>query len=439
MAKLGRPWALATSYDIAFLHLVLASLEGGALETRPCTALPFKDVPVRVVTEESRRWLTAVNILLMTEKCHDDIQDENSLKGRVGLSLLERQVQRALETLATSGFEASHIQGLHRRQKRVEKADIASLEGLALPTALMLGEVFAHIAALLNRPELRPGLLHLGQGLATTIYIRDAFDDYQKDLSKGRFNAIHKALGSPWSKAKVRDIMEREWSRALLGLRLLELQDQDFQVARELLNGLRLLNSPQSQAAASLPRRTGTRGVCEILMCFDVAICCECGAGAGIEACCTSGCGCPCDCAVCCAESRKVSTPTPAPEPAPTPSLPCPACGQKLKAQSYKGYPATGLISVASSVELDECERCGGLWFDHGELETLSSFSELPERLLRRGKAWTPELRPEGTRPCPHCAEVMVGTLVKGIRIDLCTFCKGMWLDQGELNQLLED
>lgn len=57
-----------------------------------------------------------------------------------------------------------------------------------------------------------------------------------------------------------------------------------------------------------------------------------------------------------------------------TSSMKCPRCDGSLKTNSFEG------------VEIDTCEKCGGVWLDSGELEQLTKreagwFS----RLLQRG------------------------------------------------------
>ena len=96
------------------------------------------------------------------------------------------------------------------------------------------------------------------------------------------------------------------------------------------------------------------------------------------------------------------------------------------------------LARMVSGIQVDECGSCFGLWLDQGELEKLAALKTPPSRLLIRKDRAPVQLRPEGTRPCPHCADYLSVTTVKGTRLDFCLACKGMFLDQGELNQLLE-
>lgn len=39
---------------------------------------------------------------------------------------------------------------------------------------------------------------------------------------------------------------------------------------------------------------------------------------------------------------------------------------------------------------------------------------------------------------CPHCSTTLVMTDRQGIEIDYCPDCRGVWLDRGELDKLIE-
>jgi Zn-finger nucleic acid-binding protein len=39
---------------------------------------------------------------------------------------------------------------------------------------------------------------------------------------------------------------------------------------------------------------------------------------------------------------------------------------------------------------------------------------------------------------CPHCQESLVISERQGIEIDYCPACRGIWLDRGELDKLIE-
>lgn len=39
---------------------------------------------------------------------------------------------------------------------------------------------------------------------------------------------------------------------------------------------------------------------------------------------------------------------------------------------------------------------------------------------------------------CPHCNEVLLLSDKNGIEIDYCPSCRGIWLDRGELDKIIE-
>lgn len=39
---------------------------------------------------------------------------------------------------------------------------------------------------------------------------------------------------------------------------------------------------------------------------------------------------------------------------------------------------------------------------------------------------------------CPSCSEVLLISEKKGIEIDYCPNCRGIWLDRGELEKIIE-
>ena len=98
------------------------------------------------------------------------------------------------------------------------------------------------------------------------------------------------------------------------------------------------------------------------------------------------------------------------------------------------------LVTVrVSDVDVDQCDRCGGIWFDAHELE----------RVLGRGRGHVGALSKRGTpRPgdddrrghCPRCGGdgylVRLASPNANIHVDTCAICGGKWLDGGELGLL---
>jgi Zn-finger nucleic acid-binding protein len=118
----------------------------------------------------------------------------------------------------------------------------------------------------------------------------------------------------------------------------------------------------------------------------------------------------------------------------------CPVCdSQPLKAVR------------AGDVELDQCPRCEGLWFDAGELELFPDRPSVKEFLAgarlaagrcRKGGHRVPKGMARcatcggGAACCPGCGGVLSMVAAQTCVIDVCATCHGVWLDKGELELL---
>jgi Zn-finger nucleic acid-binding protein len=96
------------------------------------------------------------------------------------------------------------------------------------------------------------------------------------------------------------------------------------------------------------------------------------------------------------------------------------------------------LVTVrVDDVDVDQCDRCGGIWFDAHELERVLGRGHI-EPLIKRGHA-----RPEDDARrghCPRCRGEGYLVQIAGpraqVHIDICAVCGGKWLDGGELDLL---
>ncbi|MEM6796488.1 MAG: zf-TFIIB domain-containing protein [Acidobacteriota bacterium] len=117
----------------------------------------------------------------------------------------------------------------------------------------------------------------------------------------------------------------------------------------------------------------------------------------------------------------------------------CPRCRQNLQ--------AVHLSIGAETVELDRCPECRGIFFDSGEVEgLLDSLETRPEvidhrQLLTLVEQEAPAEDPGDIsyRPCPECGQLMHRRSFgqrSGVIVDCCRE-HGLWLDGGELRQLI--
>lgn len=123
---------------------------------------------------------------------------------------------------------------------------------------------------------------------------------------------------------------------------------------------------------------------------------------------------------------------------------PCPVC---LGVRMDKAR-----VGSRGELVLDSCRRCGGIWFELGEVQRLKRMR--PEVLWERVGTADVRLvaqchachapidrnapkclacdRPN-TIACPICDRRMETQTEQGLRLDVCRRCKGVWFDRVEL------
>ena len=84
---------------------------------------------------------------------------------------------------------------------------------------------------------------------------------------------------------------------------------------------------------------------------------------------------------------------------------------------------------------VDRCNSCQGIYFDHGELESIIHLVELFCKIdLQEQEIDTIEENEKNKQLCcPADGQVMKKREVAGEIIDICPQCQRIWLDNGEL------
>jgi len=91
------------------------------------------------------------------------------------------------------------------------------------------------------------------------------------------------------------------------------------------------------------------------------------------------------------------------------------------------------------SVDVDNCRFCGGLWLDGGELGQFIQKGNLPKRLLTTYCLDDSQQKiPEGKRNCPRCGGQLKIIKHRGVGVDVCEQCGGLWFDRGELMNIVK-
>lgn len=126
---------------------------------------------------------------------------------------------------------------------------------------------------------------------------------------------------------------------------------------------------------------------------------------------------------------------------------PCPVC---LGVQMGKMRP-----DPKGALELDHCGRCGGIWFDEGEVDLLRGLElrTLATTVKISDKAWRMQCHSchaamsrndercaacdwKNVLLCPVCQRPLAPVSRDGLRIDVCRHCRGAWFDNVELAEI---
>lgn len=180
--RFGAVGQMTLSYDVTFLYLLLSSLyepeETEGMER--CVPHPFK--PHGYVQNELADYCCDMNIALAYHKCMDDWQDDSSLLGRGEAALLKKgydQVQKRYPDKCEQIEKC--LQTLHQLEVRSD----AALDDAANVSAQMVGILYRY-----QEDLWADTLQRMGEALGRFIYLMDAYDDLDRDMRKGRFNAL---------------------------------------------------------------------------------------------------------------------------------------------------------------------------------------------------------------------------------------------------------
>jgi len=129
------------------------------------------------------------------------------------------------------------------------------------------------------------------------------------------------------------------------------------------------------------------------------------------------------------------------------PRYPCPVClGVSLE---------KARVGAQGELVLDACRRCGGIWFELGEVQRLKRHRPAalwdrvreqsePFRMqchnchapMDRNAASCPTCDWSNAIDCPVCQRAMEAQVHEGLRLDVCRHCHGVWFDHAELARI---
>lgn len=105
----------------------------------------------------------------------------------------------------------------------------------------------------------------------------------------------------------------------------------------------------------------------------------------------------------------------------------CPNCVEPLRSRTMSNFT------------VDECPLCDGLWFDDQVPEKMVVTVDKPQFFFEPIAFEKEREVPEGQLQCPRCKVTMGVFEARGVPVDVCPECRGLWLDSHELRKILAD
>ena len=223
----GQTGRLSLSNDMTFLAILLCSLYEPDTDrtVSRCGIHPLRSH--EYLSSPLIDYAADMNALLFYYKCVDQQMDDHSLRGRAGAAVFRRSLAKisTLWPLQASGVEKALSALWEEESKPAPDPDrLCNLSGE------MLGSVFV------PRPEdpWSSVLRSVGNGLGRFIYWMDAWEDYDSDLKRRRFNPLTVYHDRPDYEEFCREILELLIAEASQSFEILPLE-QDMDLLRNVI------------------------------------------------------------------------------------------------------------------------------------------------------------------------------------------------------------
>lgn len=183
----GQMARTALTYDMAFMSALLHNLAAADVKVRKrrCALHPLKR---RFMADEDEIsvLLGCINSCLAYYKLLDDRQDGD--KKGIFAFLYKKGYKR---TLKKHPEAARIITECMEEQRALEERGCEIIDAACEPTAKMISRLSDYVLG--EKADEHTSTLCYDIG--KWIYLADAFDDYDKDVKKGRYNVLYKAFG----------------------------------------------------------------------------------------------------------------------------------------------------------------------------------------------------------------------------------------------------
>lgn len=187
--KYGMLAKTTLSYDMTFLYLLLSGLYEPKEKRYQCFCPVHPVQRCHLVVNPIAEYVADMNLILAYYKAQDDWTDEK----KWGKKLFALRMQKNLEQLKQKyPAKTERIQKLIQENTRYERAKEENLDKMAGVTGEIMAEIYAY-----RQDEWEDSLRQMGFFIGKFIYIMDAWDDWEEDEKKHRYNVLRSYRNQP--------------------------------------------------------------------------------------------------------------------------------------------------------------------------------------------------------------------------------------------------
>lgn len=178
---------LTLSYDITFLVLARLSFRGTVpcFESGRCPFNPAKKCNYCKNTDEELRYAAAVSMMMFYFKVKDNISDGSLFRRLLMYIILPWASLKYKKAKGMYSEIAEIIEQSMALQKETEKKNTDIPDEAAHASAHALGMITAY-----NMDDTQGNIYRFGYGIGKWVYLTDALDDIEKDISSGSYNVF---------------------------------------------------------------------------------------------------------------------------------------------------------------------------------------------------------------------------------------------------------
>lgn len=178
---------LSLNYDITFLILLLTSVyrPKPIITKEVCIANPIKK-KTRIINEITE-YAASMNVLLTYYKLEDNYKDDKGMKDILAYNVYKGKLKKAYEKYPE---KAKYIKEQLEKLHLFEEQNITNIDEVSNTFGNLMGEIFAY-----KKDKYEDDLRSVGFNIGKYIYMLDAYEDLQKDISKNRYNPFKEYEG----------------------------------------------------------------------------------------------------------------------------------------------------------------------------------------------------------------------------------------------------